>query len=212
MNSWSWMVFLQGTFYSLLLGMEAVLLYVTAAIIFGYFLCGSSKKIILLDLFIALPNQLLLLVLAGLLGGGWNAFLFAVGVTQFPSLVRHIRSYLVQALREECIESVRALGASELRVLIFHVMPRIFSPLAVISLALMKRVILSEALLTFLGLGFDPLTPSLGRLLSEGKEALFVDPLRFVAPAVALILLLWILQALSDRFSHLFNLPGVRYL
>lgn len=165
-----------------------------------------------LDLFIALPNQLLLLSLAGIAGGSLLAVLLSVFLTQVPVMIRHLRIYVIQAHACEYVEASRALGATKRRLFFIHIFPRLFIPVSISSLTLVKRVILSESLLMFLGLGFDPLTPSLGRLLSEGRSYLFLSPERFFVPALVLFLILYILQSVCDRFSSLFDPKGVRYL
>jgi ABC-type dipeptide/oligopeptide/nickel transport system permease subunit len=207
---------LEGTTHSLWISFQAVLLCVPFSIVVAIFLRKETqlRKILLyaLDVFIALPNQVLLLTLAGVLGGGSTALLLSVFVTQVPGCIRHFKVHFSRAYGENHVEAAKALGAGRRRVFFRHVLPRLWAPLSIYTLSLVKRVILMEALLTFLGLGFDPLSPSLGRLISEGRDALFLTPIYFLAPVGILILCLYILQSVSDRFSLLFRSPGLRYL
>jgi peptide/nickel transport system permease protein len=207
---------LEGLFHSLNIGIKSLILCVPFSLLCAFLLRHEqiTAKIFIsfLDVVISLPNQLLLLSLAGIAGGGEPALLLSVFLTQVPGLVRHLRVYVMQSYEFDYVEASRALGASRKRLLLFHVFPRLFLPLSISSLTLLKRVILSESLLMFLGLGFDPLTPSLGRLLSEGRGYLFLSPDRFFIPALVLFLLLYILQSVCDRFSSLFDPKGVRYL
>lgn len=206
----------EGLFHSLFIGFKSLFICIPFALLCAFFLKkeNSFSKIFFsfLDVVIALPNQLLLLCFAGVAGGSVAAILVSVFVTQVPCLIRHMRVYVTQAYLCDYVEASRALGANQLRLFFVHVFPRLFLPLSVSSLNLLKRVILSESLLMFLGLGFDPLTPSLGRLLSEGRSYLFLSPDRFFIPATVLFLLLYILQSVCDRFSSLFDPKGVRYL
>jgi ABC-type dipeptide/oligopeptide/nickel transport system permease subunit len=206
----------EGALYSLSIGVKSLVVCIPFALFFAFLFrkenIYSKTFITSLDVVIALPNQLLLLSLAGIAGGSAGAIILSVFVTQVPGLIRHLRVYVVQAEECEFVEASRALGATKSRLFFCHIFPRLFMPVSISSLALLKRVILSETLLMFLGLGFDPLTPSLGRLLSEGRSYLFLSPERFFIPAIILFLLLYVLQTGCDRFSSLFDPKGVRYL
>ena len=207
---------LEGFFHSLLVGFKSLVVCVPFSLFCAFLFRTESSftKTFLsfVDIVIALPNQLLLLSLAGIAGGSTSAILVSVFMTQVPGLIKHLRVYVSQAYSCDYVEASRALGSSHRRLFWVHIFPRLFLPLSVSSLNLLKRVILSESLLMFLGLGFDPLTPSLGRLLSEGRTYLFLAPERFYIPAFVLFLLLYILQSVCDRFSSLFDPKGVRYL
>jgi peptide/nickel transport system permease protein len=207
---------LEGVFYSLSVGLKSLFLCLPFALFCAFLLrkenIFSKTFLSFLDVFIALPNQLLLLSLAGIAGGSLAAVLLSVFLTQVPVMIRHLRVYVIQAHACEYVEASRALGATKNRLFFIHIFPRLFMPVSISSLTLIKRVILSESLLMFLGLGFDPLTPSLGRLLSEGRSYLFLSPERFFIPAVVFFLILYILQTVCDRFSSLFDPKGVRYL
>lgn len=207
---------LEGTLYSFIFALVALLLCVPISIFIAVMLSGESLLVkgllYLLDVFIALPNQLLLLVMAAVLGGSPRALLLSVFITQMPGCVRHFRVHFFRAYAEAHVEAARALGIPGFRLFFIHVLPRVWGPLSVYLAVFIKRVILMEAVLTFLGLGFDPLTPSLGRLIAEGKGALFYNPVYFLAPVGVLALSLYFLQKVSDRFSLLFRGPGVRYL
>lgn len=215
MNSFVFNLF-EGTAHSLWIALQAIVLCLPIAILLALVLRHTSRiramVLFALDVFIALPNQLLLLTLAGVLGGSAAALLLSVFVTQVPVAIRHFRVHFYRAYREEYVEAARALGVGPFRVFWKHILPRLWAPLSVYSVSLVKRVILMEALLTFLGLGFDPLTPSLGRLITEGRDSLFLNPLYFLAPVGILVLCLGALQSVSDRFSSLFRGRGLRYL
>jgi len=214
-NSFAFNLF-EGTAHSLCLALQAIIICIPVAIVMALVLRHTSRIramiLFALDVFIALPNQLLLLTLAGVLGGSAAALLLSIFVTQVPVAIRHFRVHFYRAYREDHVEAARALGVGSFRVFWKHILPRLWAPLSVYSVALVKRVILMEALLTFLGLGFDPLTPSLGRLITEGRDSLFLNPMYFLAPVGILVLCLGVLQSVSDRFSSLFRGRGLRYL
>ncbi|MEZ4814900.1 MAG: ABC transporter permease subunit [Bdellovibrionota bacterium] len=207
---------LQGTLYSFFVAGSALLLCVPFSILVALLLRKNDplRRMLLfvLDVFIALPNQILLLTLAGVLGGSLSALLLSVFITQVPGCIRHFRVHFIRAYGEVHVEAANALGIGRVRLFFLHVLPRLWAPLSVYSISLLKRVILMEALLNFLGLGFDPLSPSLGRLISEGRSALFWNPVYFLAPVIILVLCLYVLQSVSDRFSLLFRSHGLRYL
>jgi peptide/nickel transport system permease protein len=206
----------EGACYSLSVGLKSLFFCLPFALFCAFLIRKENifSKVFLafLDVVIALPNQLLLLSLAGIAGGSIVAILISVFLTQVPGMIRHLRVYVIQAHGYEYVEASRAIGATRVRLFFVHIFPRLFLPLSISGLTLLKRVILSESLLMFLGLGFDPLTPSLGRLLSEGRSYLFLSPERFFIPAIVLFFMLYVLQSVCDRFSSLFDPKGVRYL
>ena len=207
---------LWGIYYSLALGLKAVLLCLPVSIVGAILLRKKTffSRLILygIDVFVALPHQILLISLAGILGGSPHALLLSVFVTQVPGILKHFRVHLLRAYDSPHVEAARALGVPAVLIFWKHILPRLWVPLSLSATSLIKRVILIESLVTFLGLGFDPLTPSLGRLISEGRGALFLNPAYFLAPVMTLILCLIVLQSFSDRFSSLFRSRGIRYL
>lgn len=206
---------LHGLLNSALLSFECVLFCIPASLFLAV-LIERSKKLSpytksILDILISLPSELLLLVLAGILGGGWNVILVCVLLTESPYRIRHFGVHLARAYAEEHVLAARALGANPATIFFKHVLPRIFMPVCLSVLSLIKKVVLLESLLTFLGLGFDPLTVSLGRLISVGRDALFYEPSQFFVPSISLILFLMLLQLLSDKISTLFQVKQLRY-
>jgi len=205
-----------ATFYSFTWAALSALLLVPLSLGISILLQNNSffRKVgsFIIELFVALPSQLLLLVLAGILGGSPWALILAMIITQVPHRVRHLGVHLERAYASLAIESAVALGVGRFSIFLKYVLPRLSMPLFLTTLTLFKQFILSESLLTFLGLSFDPLSPSLGRLISEGREYLFFDAARFWVPVLCLSGTLLTLQIVSDRFSSLFQVRGIRYL
>jgi peptide/nickel transport system permease protein len=205
-----------GAFHSILLAVISVILCMPIAVLAALAMRKKTKLtsalVYSLDVFISLPNNVLLITLAGILGGSPFALLLSVFITQIPGMIRHFRVHFLRAYSDAHVDAAVALGVGPNRIFWKHVLPRLWAPLSISAVTLMKRVILSESLITFLGLGFDPLTPSLGRLISEGREALFLDPVYFLAPVGVLASCLYVLQKFSDRFSSLYRSRGIRYL
>jgi peptide/nickel transport system permease protein len=211
-----WAQSIAGLLYSAFWGLSCVLLILPIALLGSGFLVKETSFSdffnSLIDVFLALPAQLLLLILAALLGGSPLALIIAMTVTHAPEKVRHLSLQLKRAYNDPLIEAARALGFSRTHVFFKYVLAKLYLPLLMSAISIFKHFIISESLLTYLGLGSDPLSPSLGRLISEGRGYLFFDASRFLVPVFTLSLLLIVLQRVGDRFSSLFQLRGIRYL
>jgi peptide/nickel transport system permease protein len=128
------------------------------------------------DLIVVFPAIVLSMVIAVLLGPGLWTVIIALGVVATPSFARLIRGQVLIVREQEYVKAVVALGATELRILIRHLLPNVLHLVAVQSAITMADALLTEASLSFLGFGIPPPTPSWGRLLREGTAYLDVSP------------------------------------
>ena len=103
------------------------------------------------------------------------------------------------------IEGARARGASHLRVMVHHVLPNAISPVLVQASALMGLAILIEAALSFIGLGVQPPTPSLGLMLSEGRAYMGDAPWLVIAPGMGIMIAVLGFNLLGDGIPRLFD-------
>jgi peptide/nickel transport system permease protein len=151
-----------------------------------------------LDVLMAFPAILLAIVVSAILGTGTGVETLAIGIVYVPVIARVMRSSTIAVRREPYIVAARARGASHLRVVLRHVFPNAVGPVIVQASILMGIAILLEAALSFVGLGVRPPTPSLGLMLSDGRDFLSNAPWMMVAPGGAIMLLVLGFNLIGD--------------
>lgn len=170
-----------GARISLLVGVAAVLfgavLGSLLGLISGYF-GGRTDAIIMriIDGMMAFPFILLAIVLMTVLGQGLVNVIIAIGISNIPGFARVVRGQVLTVKESEFIEVTRSLGAKHGRILFKHVVPNSVAPLIVYATMSVAGAIISEASLSFLGLGVQPPTASWGSMLQEGKNFLVLSP------------------------------------
>ncbi|MBJ7601278.1 MAG: hypothetical protein DLM67_14205 [Candidatus Nephthysia bennettiae] len=140
-----------------------------------------------LDVFMSFPAILLAVVVTAILGTGTLVVVLAIGVVYVPVIARVMRATAMVVARELYVEAARARGASSLRLVIRHIMPNSLGPVVVQASILMGFAILLEAALSFIGLGVRPPDPSLGLMLSNGRDFMGQAPWIVVAPGLAIM-------------------------
>ena len=123
-----------------------------------------------MDVLYAIPALLLAIAIVAALGKGINNAMIAIGLVYIPIFARIARAAVLGIRNEEFIIAARALGAGDLRILAWHVLPNVLSPIIVEITLSLAFAILAEAALSFFGLGTQPPDPSWGRMLSEGRD------------------------------------------
>lgn len=140
-----------------------------------------------MDVFFALPALLLALVIVSILGPGVNTTVLAIAVVYTPIFARVARAPVLAVKEMEFITATRCLGMSDARIVFRHILPNTLAPLIVqVSLAL-SWALLTEAGLSFLGLGTQPPTPSWGVMLSESRGIAEMAPWLMLYPALAIM-------------------------
>lgn len=123
----------------------------------------------------AFPFILLAILLMAVMGQGLFNVIIAIAVGNIPNFARLIRGQVLAVKQEEFIEVQYSLGANRSRIMWHHILPNCMAPLVVQSTMSMAGAIISEASLSFLGLGIQPPTPSWGGILKDGKDFLFMN-------------------------------------
>jgi peptide/nickel transport system permease protein len=167
----------------------ACLLGVALGMVAGY-TGGLNDNLImrLMDLLFAFPGVLLALFIVTALGAGARNTILAISIVYTPIFARVARGPVLVIKNQEYVQAARALGANHSRVLLRHLLPNIFPPILVqISLAL-SWVMLTEASLSFLGLGTIPPNPSFGSMLSDSRLLMELAPWTAVFPGLGLML------------------------
>ncbi len=138
--------------------------------------------------FLALPGILLAIAFVAFLGPGLGNLILALSISGWVNYARLVRAQVMAVKEREFVEAARALGASDLRILLRHILPNIVQPLIVQAAIGMAGAVLAEATLSFLGLGIPPPAASWGSMLNEARSHLFDAPHLVVFPALAVMM------------------------
>ncbi|CQR46271.1 Glutathione transport system permease protein GsiD [Paraliobacillus sp. PM-2] len=170
-----------GSRISLIVGIAAVVFGAVfgslLGLVAGYF-GGKIDAIIMrfMDGMMAFPFILLAITLMTVLGQGLVNVIIAIGVSNIPGFSRVVRGQVLNVKEAEYIEVTRSLGAKHGRIIFKHIVPNSIAPLIVYATMGIAGAIISEASLSFLGLGVQPPTASWGSMLQEGKDFLVLSP------------------------------------
>ena len=140
------------------------------------------------DTLLAFPFLVLAVGLAAILGPSLTNATLAIGIAEIPLLLRVVRGETISLREEDYVEAAVANGASDLVILARHILPNALSPLIVQATVAIPVAIIDEAILSFLGLGVQPPTPSLGVMLAGAQQFISQAPWLAVFPGVAIVL------------------------
>ena len=157
------------------------------------------------DLMFALPGLVLAIVIAGLLGPNRRNAMIAIGIVIAPAFARVVRGAVLEVMGFPFVESSRALGSSHSRVIVRHVFPNIAAPLIVLVTVYLSTAILSEAALSFLGLGTQPPEASWGGMLNSARSYLDVDPWLSIFPGLAIMIVVLGFNFLGDGLRDILD-------
>jgi peptide/nickel transport system permease protein len=192
-----------GTRISLLIGVAAVsiaaIIGMGLGLLAGY-VGGNTNDVIMriMDAIMAFPGLLLVLIIATMLGSGLRNVIIALSVGMIPGFARLTRGQVISLIENDYILAGRAMGASNLRIMLVHLLPNCFPVLIVSITMLLGMTILAEAGLSFLGAGVPPPTPSWGSMVSDGYKDLTTNPVLSGAPGLAVMLLVFAFNMVGD--------------
>lgn len=143
------------------------------------------------DVFLAFPYILFAILLISVLPADWRSTIWptviTIGILGWPSIARVFRSSILSVKENDYVDAGRAMGASDARLLGRHIMPNAIAPIVVYATMSVGGAILTEAALSFLGLGVQPPTPTWGRMIEEGRNFLVSDPGLVFWPGIAIL-------------------------
>lgn len=181
-----------GARTSLIVGFTSVLVSMIIGIIlgmiagyYGGWIDGLISRII--DVFLSFPVLLLAIALVAVLDAGTASLIVALCIVQWTQYARVIRSSVLAIREEEYVMAARTVGASNFRIMLRYVLPNAIAPMIVIATLGIGTAIVSEATLSFLGLGVKPPTPSWGYALSFGLRYMRIAPHMVLWPGVAIM-------------------------
>jgi peptide/nickel transport system permease protein len=157
------------------------------------------------DFTFAFPALLSAIMLTAIYGPGLVTSIVAIGIFNIPVFARITRASALVVRSREFVTAARALGKSEWRITLEHVLPNIAAILIVQATIQFALAILAEAALSYLGLGTQPPTPSWGRMLNEAQQQLFQAPQLAVYPGIAIALTVLGLNLLGDGLRDVFD-------
>ncbi|MGH2534428.1 MAG: ABC transporter permease [Thermomicrobiales bacterium] len=194
---------LYGTRTSLLVGVVAVgiatVIGVAMGLIAGY--VGGWVDDLLMrisDALFAFPALLLILAIASALGPSILNTMAAIGIVFSPSYARMIRGEVLTLRERDFVIAARALGAGDTRIMLRHILPNGLSPIIILASLSVSGAILTEATLSFLGVGTPPPNPSWGSMLQNGYQYLQIAPWLSIFPGVAIFVSVLAFNLLGD--------------
>jgi ABC-type dipeptide/oligopeptide/nickel transport system permease subunit len=152
----------------------------------------------LADTMFAFPDILLAILITGILGKSIGFVFLALALVGWPAMVRLVRGQVLSLREQEYVQATRALGASDRRILVRHLLPNVVGPVIVQVTVGAAGVILAEATLSFLGLGVQPPAPSWGSMVQRSWEYHRAQPLQPLWPALTLATAITALNFLGD--------------
>jgi peptide/nickel transport system permease protein len=153
----------------------------------------------LIDVLLSFPSFILCLLIVAVVGPGVPILIGAIAVSLVPKFARVARSSALAVSRREFIDACRTMGASDLRIMTRHVFPNVAGELFVMASLWTANAILIEASLSFLGLGIQPPTPTLGGMMLEGLNVLHEAPWLTLLPGAAIFAFVLMLNVIGDR-------------
>ncbi len=161
---------------------------------------GWTDDIIMrfLDALMAFPRIVLIIAIAGLLGPSLTNALVAIGIVGIAPLARLTRGLTLSASEEDYVMAARALGSSNWRIMMSHILPNITAAIIVTVSLDIGSIILAEATLSFLGLGIQPPNPSWGSMVAVGNRYIQIAPWISLVPGTAIFLTVMSINLLGD--------------
>ncbi len=192
-----------GSRNSLMVGVVALaiaaIVGMTGGMLAGYF--GGWVNIVIMrivDAMMSFPMILLALLIAALLGGGLLNVMIAIGISMIPGYVRLMCGLVLSAKESDYIVAGRSFGASNLRLMIKHILPNCFPPLIVLITIQIGAAILAEAGLSYLGIGITPPAPAWGAMVNEGYKYLVTNPVLSFVPGISIMLVVFAFNMVGD--------------
>ena len=203
----SWVLY--GARISLLVGVAVAVVSAAAGIVLGllmgYYRTVDKIVMRILEGLSAFPDMLLALTLASIFGNGVDKVILALSIVGTPSVARIVRSQVLSIKESEHVESALAMGATDLRIMFRYILPLCVSPLIIRFTTTMASAILTEASLSFLGVGVDPTMPTWGGILSTAKDFVITHPYMAIYPGLAILVTVLSISILGDGLRDLLD-------
>ncbi len=194
---------LHGAQISLVIGLTSTGIALVAGtglgIVAGYY--GGWTDIVLMrlmDILLAFPTLITGLLIVAVLGTNPINIVIAIAITLLPNFARVARAPTITLKEREFIESCRALGYSDIRIMGVHILPNVIGEVVVLASLWTASAIMIEAYLSFIGLGVAPPTPTLGGMIRQGLENILDTPWVTIYPGFAVMFIVLALNLIGD--------------
>ena len=205
----------RGAVVSLQVGLGVSIFTVLAGTLIGltagFFRRLDSPLMRIMDSMMAFPGVILALAIMAARGPSVGNVIFSLSVVYTPRLARVVRSIVLTIRELQYVEAANALGVSNGRIILRHILPNSLSPIIVQSTFIFAEAVLGEAGLSFLGVGTPPDIPSWGNMLGEARAFLSSAPWTMIAPGAALMVTVLSLNLVGDGIRDLLD-PRLRKL
>ena len=204
---------LHGTRASLQVGVLAVALAIVVGaplgLLAGYWRWLDALVSRLTDLLLAFPFLIVAVGLAAINGASLANAAIALGLAQVPTMIRVVRAETLRLKGHEFVLAARTMDASGVRILATHVLPNALSSIIVQATVIMPVAVIGEALLSFLGLGIQPPSSSLGIMLSDAQQYIVRAPYAALFPGLAIVAICLAFNLFGDALRDVLS-PGSR--
>ncbi len=192
-----------GTRYSLAIGTTTMAVTTILGSIIGIasgYIRGMFDLVVMriMEAFMAIPAILLAIALLAILGNSMGNLVIALSIAYIPRLARIARGLTLAICEELYVESARAIGAKPLRIVFHYIFPQLLPAILVQGSFIFAYAVISEAGLSFLGVGVQPPAPSWGGILSDGRTYMAIAPWITIFPGLGIMMIVLSLNQLGD--------------
>lgn len=172
----------------------------------GYFEGWVDRVIMcVMDILFAFPSILLAIFISAVLGKGITNTMIAIGIVNIPVFCRTVRAAVIFAKGLEYVESAKSVGVKTGPILVRHISPNVVAPFTVQATLALSGAILTEATLSFLGMGIQPPNPSWGSMLSEARSYMVQYPWTALFPLLFIVLTILVFNILGDALRDVLD-------
>ena len=193
---------LYGGRISLLIGLGAagisIAIGLVIGLVSGFFKWVDAILMRVMDGLMAMPSVLLAIAVVSLSGASLTTVMIAITIPEIPRVARLVRSVVLSAREEPYVEAAISLGTSLPKIMWRHLMPNTVAPLIVQGTYIAASAILTEAILSFLGAGISPETPTWGNIMAEGRAFFQVKPSLIFWPGLLLSIAILSVNLIGD--------------
>lgn len=203
-----------GTAVSLFIGVAVTVVSMFLGMVLGAiagYMGGIVDRVIsgLIDVVWGFPVILVAVIFVGMLDPGLTAVILAVSVVNWAGFARIVRAQVISLKERAFVEAARALGVPGWKIILRHLVPNMLGTALVMGSYYIAVTVIAEAGLSFLGLGAQPPMPSLGQMIADGRNFLYVNPWAAILPGLAIALIVLGLNTLGDGLRDIFD-PRLR--
>ena len=201
---------IHGARVSLVVGIVSVSISAGFGYIFGMiagFFEGKTESVILMimDVIFAFPSILLALFIVAALGTSIVNTMIAIGIVNIPVFTRTVRASVKSVKSMDYIKNARSVGLKPAVILFKHITPNVLAPFTVQATLALSGAVLTEASMSFLGLGIQPPNPSWGSMLSDARKYMEIAPWLVIFPALFIILTILSFNVLGDALRDVLD-------